>query len=231
MAVPAAAVADVVEACGRKGVGGLVVVSSHFAEDGAAGAALEREVARLAHSYGMRLVGPNCFGVLNTDPQVSMNATFAKDSPICGRLGFASQSGGLGIAILAEARKRGIGLSSFVSIGQQGGRQQQRPAVLVERGPRHERRPGVPGIVRQPAQVRPPGSAPRPVEADHRGQGGPHGGGRRAASSHTAALASSDEAVAAMCHQTGVIRVDTIEELFDVAQVLDSQPRRRTGCV
>ena len=105
------------EACGRKGVGGLVVVSSHFAEDGADGARLEKEVARLAHSLGMRMVGPNRFGVLNTDPAVSMNATFAKDTPTAGRLAFASQSGGLGIAILAEARKRGIGLSSFVSMG------------------------------------------------------------------------------------------------------------------
>jgi succinyl-CoA synthetase alpha subunit/GNAT superfamily N-acetyltransferase len=117
VAVPATAVRGVVEACGRKGVGGLVVVSSHFAEDGIAGAALEREAVQLAHSFGMRVVGPNCFGVLNTDPEISMNATFARDTPMSGRLGFASQSGGLGIAILAEAKKRGIGLSSFVSMG------------------------------------------------------------------------------------------------------------------
>jgi acetyl coenzyme A synthetase (ADP forming)-like protein len=227
IAVPAAAVPEVVEACGRKGVGGLVVVSSHFAEDGPAGAALEKEAARLAHSYGMRLVGPNCFGVLNTDPAVSMNATFAKDAPTCGRLGFASQSGGLGIAILAEARRRGIGLSSFVSMGNKADVSgndllswwSDDPATSVALlylesfgNPRKFAR-----LARQLGRH-------KPIIAVKAGRTAV---GRRAASSHTAALASSDEAVAALCSQTGVIRVDTIEELFDVAQVLDFQPLGR----
>ncbi len=224
VAVPAAAVPEVVEACGRKGVGGLVVVSSHFAEDGAAGAALEREVARLAHFYGMRLVGPNCFGVLNTDPAISLNATFAKDAPTSGRLGFASQSGGLGIAILAEAKRRGIGLSSFVSMGNKADVSgndllswwSEDPATSVALlylesfgNPRKFAR-----LARQLGRH-------KPIIAVKAGRTAV---GRRAASSHTAALASSDEAVAALCRQTGVIRVDTIEELFDVAQVLDFQP-------
>ncbi|HET9058497.1 MAG TPA: GNAT family N-acetyltransferase [Acidimicrobiales bacterium] len=224
VAVPAGAVPEVVEACGKKGVGGLVVVSSHFAEDGADGAALEKEVARLAHSFGMRLVGPNCFGVLNTDPTVSMNATFARDTPTAGGLGFASQSGGLGIAILAEAKKRGIGLSSFVSMGNKA--DVSGNDLLSWWAEDEATRAGLLylesfGNPRKFARLARELSRKKPVIAV---KGGRTAVGRRAASSHTAALASSDETVAALFRQTGVIRVDTIEELFDVAQVVDSQP-------
>ena len=224
VAVPAKAVPEVVEACGRKGLGGLVIVSSHFAEDGAAGAALEREAVRLAHSYGMRIVGPNCFGVLNTDPAVSMNATFATDTPASGRLGFASQSGGLGIAILAEAKKRGIGLSSFVSMGNKA--DVSGNDLLSWWG--EDEATGVAllylesfGDPRKFARLARQFGRSKPVVAVKAGRTAV---GRRAASSHTAALASSDEAVAALFQRTGVIRVDTIEELFDVAQVVGSQP-------
>jgi acetyl coenzyme A synthetase (ADP forming)-like protein len=224
IAVPASAVAEVVEACGRKGVGGLVVVSSHFAEEGAEGAARERALARLAHSYGLRMVGPNCFGILNTDPQVSMNATFAKDLPTAGSVGFASQSGGLGIAVLAEAKKRGIGLSNFVSMGNKA--DVSGNDLLAWWSEDASTRVGVlyleslgnPGKFARLAREL---SRSKPLVAVKAGRSAV---GRRAASSHTAALASSDEAVAALFHQTGVIRVETIEELFDVAQVLDTQP-------
>ena len=224
MAVPAHAVPEVVDQCGRKRVGGLVIVSSHFAEDGADGAALESEVSRRAHSYGMRVVGPNCFGVLNTDPAVSMNATFAKDTPTSGRLGFASQSGGLGIAILAEAKKRGIGLSSFVSMGNKADVSgndllswwSEDDATSV--GLLYLESFGNP---RRFARLARELSRSKPVIAVKSGRSAV---GRRAASSHTAALASSDDAVTALFHQTGVIRVDTIEELFDVAQVVGAQP-------
>ncbi|HTW10461.1 MAG TPA: GNAT family N-acetyltransferase [Acidimicrobiales bacterium] len=227
VAVPASSVADVVEACGRKGVGGLVVVSSHFAEDGADGAALEREVARLAHSYGMRMVGPNCFGVLNTDPGISMNATFAKDTPTAGGLGFASQSGGLGIAILAEAKRRGIGLSSFVSMGNKA--DVSGNDLLSWWSEDEATKVGLLylesfGNPRKFSRLARQLSRSKPVIAVKSGRTAV---GRRAASSHTAALASSDQAVAALFHQTGVIRVDTIEELFDVAQVVGSQPLGR----
>ncbi len=224
VAVPARAVPAVVEECGRKGVGGLVVVSSHFAEDGPQGVALEREAARLAHSYGMRMVGPNCFGVLNTDPAVSMNATFARDTPVPGSLGFASQSGGLGIAILAEARRRGIGLSSFVSMGNKA--DVSGNDLLSWWAEDDATRVGLLylesfGNPRKFARLARQLSRSKPLIAV---KGGRSAVGRRAASSHTAALASADEAVAALFHQTGVIRVDSIEELFDVAQIVASQP-------
>jgi len=224
VAVPAAVVPDVVKACGEKGVGSLVVVSSHFAEDGPAGAALEREVARLAHSYGMRVVGPNCFGVLNTNPEISLNATFAKDVPYAGNLSFASQSGGLGIAVLAEAKKRGTGLSSFVSLGNKADVSgndllswwSEDPATAV--GLLYLESFGNP---RKFARLASQLSRRKPVVAV---KGGRSAVGRRAASSHTAALASPSEVVKALFHQTGVIGVGTIEELFDVAQVVGSQP-------
>ncbi|HTT91372.1 MAG TPA: acetate--CoA ligase family protein, partial [Acidimicrobiales bacterium] len=224
VAVPARAVLGVVDECGRKGVGGLVIVSSHFAEDGAQGADLEREVARLAHSYGMRAVGPNCFGVLNTDPDISMNATFAKDTPPSGTLSFASQSGGLGIAILAEARKRGIGLSSFVSMGNKA--DVSGNDLLAWWAEDEATKVGLLyleslGNARKFARLARALSRSKPVIAVKSGRSAV---GRRAASSHTAALASSDDAVAALFQQTGVIRVDTIEELFDVAQIVDGQP-------
>ena len=227
VAVPARSVPEVVQECGRKGVGGLVIVSSHFAEDGAAGAALEREAARLAHSFGMRMVGPNCFGVLNTDPEISMNATFAKDTPTAGSLGFASQSGGLGIAILAEARKRGIGLSSFVSMGNKA--DVSGNDLLSWWAEDEATHCGLLylesfGNPRKFARLARQLGRSKPVIAVKSGRSAV---GKRAASSHTAALASSDEAVAALFRQTGVIRVDTIEELFDVAQVVEAQPLGR----
>jgi acyl-CoA synthetase (NDP forming) len=156
-----------------------------------------------------------------------MNATFAKDTPTAGRLGFASQSGGLGIAILAEAKKRGIGLSSFVSMGNKadvsgndllswwGEDDATGVALLYLESFGNPRK-----FARLARQL----SRSKPVVAVKSGRSAV---GRRAASSHTAALASSDEAVAALFRQTGVIRVDTIEELFDVAQVVASQPLGR----
>ena len=222
IAVPASAVADVVEECGKKGVCSLVIVSSHFAEDGAVD--LEREVTRLAHSYGMRVVGPNCFGVLNTDPEVSMNATFARDTPTAGSLGFASQSGGLGIALLAEAKRRGIGLSGFVSLGNKADVSGNDLLSLwsedsaTEVGLLYLESFGNP---RKFARLARELSREKPIIAV---KGGRSAVGRRAASSHTAALASPSEAVDALFHQTGVIGVATIEDMFDVAQVVGMQP-------
>jgi acetyl coenzyme A synthetase (ADP forming)-like protein len=224
VAVPAKQVADVVAECGRKGVRSLVVVSSHFAEDGPEGAAMEREVARLAHSYGMRMVGPNCFGVLNTAPGISMNATFAKQAPSAGHLGFASQSGGLGIAILAEATKRGVGLSNFVSMGNKADVSGNDLLAFWSVDPRTK--VGLLylesfGNPRKFARLARQLSREKPLVAI---KGGRSAVGGKAAASHTAALASPSEAVEALFLQTGVIGVATIEELFDVAQVVASQP-------
>jgi acetyl coenzyme A synthetase (ADP forming)-like protein len=224
IAVPAQAVLGVVGECGRKGVGALVVVSAGFAEVGAAGRADESAVTALAHEWGMRLVGPNCFGVLNTETGVSMNATFAPDQPIAGRVGFASQSGGLGIAILASARARGLGLSSFVSMGNQADVSGNDLLTWWEGD-------GITDVAllylesfgnpRQFSRLARRIGKRLPIVAVKAGRSR---AGVAAASSHTAAIASSDEAVGALFAHCGVVRVDTVEDLFDTAEVLTSQP-------
>ncbi|MDE3085783.1 MAG: GNAT family N-acetyltransferase [Acidobacteriota bacterium] len=222
--VPAPAVAEVVRDCGEHGVGALVVITAGFAEAGAEGDESQAEVTRLAHAYGMRLVGPNCFGVVDTDPAVQMNATFAATAPVPGPVGFASQSGGLGIAILAEASERGIGLSNFVSMGNKADVSgndviqwwEEDPATTV--GLLYLESFGNP---RRFGRIAQRVSRSMPLLAVKSGRSA---SGTRGARSHTAALASPEEAVDALFHRTGVIRVDTIEELFDTAEILAAQP-------
>jgi acetyl coenzyme A synthetase (ADP forming)-like protein len=224
IAVPADKVATVVHECGRKGVGALVVISAGFAETGTDGAQRQREITRLAHSYGMRIVGPNCFGVVNTEDSVSMNATFAPTSPLGGSLGFISQSGGLGIALLHEVTSRGIGLSSFVSTGNKADISgndlltwwEQDPATKVLLLYLESF-----GNPRKFSRIARTVSRSKPIIAVKSGRSV---AGSRGAASHTAALASSEDAVNALFRQTGVIRVDTIEELFDAAEVLAAGP-------
>ena len=224
IAVPEPAVAQAVEDCGDKGVSSLVIITAGFAERGSEGTDSQRALAALAHRHGMRMVGPNCFGVINTNPSVSMNATFAPETPIFGQVGFASQSGGLGIAILGEAATRDLGLSSFVSMGNkadvsgndllQWWEEDDATQVIMLYlesfgNPRKFSR-----IARRVGRS-------KPIIAVKSGRSQ---AGTRAASSHTAALASSDQAVDALFHQTGVVRVETIEELFDVGEILAHQP-------
>jgi len=224
IAVPAASVAEAVEACGRKGVGAVVVVSAGFAEVGPEGKAAQRAAVRLAHDHSMRMVGPNCFGVLNTAPAVSMNATFAADVPVAGRVGFGSQSGGLGIAILAEAKSRDLGLSSFVSLGNKADisgndlltwwEQDDDTDVILLYLESF-------GNARKFARLARRIGRTKPIVVVKSGRSR---AGRRAASSHTAALASPEQAVDALFHKAGVLRVDTVEELFDTAEALVHQP-------
>ncbi len=224
IAVPAPLVAGVIEDCGKKHVGGLVVISAGFAETGQNGVAAERTLVRRAHIHGMRLVGPNCMGVINTSPDVSMNATFAPDQPVRGRVGFSSQSGGLGIAILAEASERGIGISSFVSMGNKADisgndllayweDDQETDVILL-----YLESFGNPRVFSTLSRRI---SRKKPIIAVKAGR---TSAGSRGASSHTAALATPDVAVDALFKQAGVIRVDTLQELFDVAELLVNQP-------
>jgi acetyl coenzyme A synthetase (ADP forming)-like protein len=224
LAIPAGQCIEAVDACGRKGVRGLVVISSGFAEVGAEGAALQRELILRAHRGGMRVVGPNCFGVINTAPEVCLNATFASRSPIHGGLAFASQSGALGIAILEQSLTSGLGLSSFVSMGNKGdvssndllrywNQDGQTRAVLLYLESF--------GNPRAFARVAPVVSRTTPIVVVKSGRSS---AGTRAAASHTAALASPDTVVDALFRQAGVIRVDTLEELLDCGQLLASQP-------
>ncbi|MEA3296990.1 MAG: CoA-binding protein, partial [candidate division Zixibacteria bacterium] len=115
--VPKESVKDVVAQCGEKGVGGVVVISAGFSEVGPAGKKREQEVLQVVQEYGMRMIGPNCFGIVNTNPDINLNATFGKTFPMRGRIGFITQSGAMGEAIMNIARELGLGFSVVASIG------------------------------------------------------------------------------------------------------------------
>ncbi len=115
--VPAATVPEVIAQCAARKVSGIVMITAGFAETGGDGAAVERELVRLAHRHGMRMIGPNCMGVINTAPSVGMNGTFAPVAPLPGRVALCSQSGAIGIAALERSSRLGLGISSFVSVG------------------------------------------------------------------------------------------------------------------
>src|SRR5882672_4387871 len=222
--IPAEHVIEAATSCGEKGVKALIVISAGFKETGDEGLKLERALVEIARQYGMRLVGPNCLGVMNTDAGVSMNATFAPVSPPPGRVAFSSQSGALGLAILDYARRLNLGISQFVSVGNKA---EVSGNDLIEYW---ERDPGTDLILlylesfgnpRKFTQLARRVARKKPIIAVKSGR---TAGGSRAATSHTGALAGSDAAVNALFRQSGVIRTDTIEELFDTALLLASQP-------
>jgi acetyl coenzyme A synthetase (ADP forming)-like protein len=222
--VPAALVPEVVDQCARKGVHGLVIITAGFAEVGADGTGVQREIVATARRNGMRIVGPNCLGVVNTAPDVRMNATFAPAPPVPGAVGFLSQSGGLGIELMARAGALGIGISEFVSVGNKADVSGNDLLQHWETDPHTQvilfylESFGNP---RKFARLARRVARHKPIVAVKSGR---TLAGSRAASSHTAALASPDVAVDALFRQTGVIRVDTLEELLGTAQVLSSQP-------
>ncbi len=228
VAVPAAQVVDVARDCGAAGVRALLVISAGFAEVGAEGAARQYELLEVCRETGMRVVGPNCQGVLNTAPDVRLDATFAAGAPPEGRVGFLSQGGGLGLAIVAAAGRLGVGLSSFVSVGNKADVSGNDLLQYWEHDPHTD----VVGLYlesfgnpRRFARVARRVSAAKPVVAVKSGRSA---AGARGASSHTGALVSaSDVTVDALFRQAGVIRTDTVHELLDVASLLSAQPPPR----
>jgi acetate---CoA ligase (ADP-forming) len=222
--VPKQHVVEVARACGERGVKGLVVISAGFREIGGSGAERERELMEVVHRYGMRLVGPNCMGVLNSSPDVSMNATFAPTMPPSGRVSFMSQSGAMGVTILDYAKEYGIGVSQFVSVG-------NKPDVsgndLIEYWADDDRT----GVILMYVEnfgnpqhftmLAREITRKKPIIVVKSGRSS---AGARAASSHTGALAGGDVAIDALFTQSGVIRVDTVEELFDLAMAFSHQP-------
>ncbi len=221
--VPAARVVAVAEECGRKGVRALLVISSGFAETSLEGARRQQELLAVARRYGMRVVGPNCMGLLNTDPAVRLNATFASSMPGHGRLGFSSQSGALGIAVMDRAAELGLGLSTFISVGNKADISGNDLLQYWEQDPDTDvvllylESFGNP---RKFARIARRVARSKPIVAVKSGRSK---SGARAAASHTASLVAQDVAVDALFHQAGVIRTDTLEELFDVANLLAHQ--------
>jgi len=225
IAVPAAAVVQVARECGAAGVSALVVLSAGFAEVGPRGRDLQAELLDVCRASGMRLIGPNCLGVLNTAEDVGLNATFAPVAPPPGGVAFASQSGAFGIAAIAEAARRGLGLSSFVSTGNKADlsgndllRYWENDAATDVIGLYLESF----GNPRRFGQIARRVAARKPVIAVKSGRSA---AGARAAMSHTGALlAASDSTVDALFRHAGVIRTGTVGELFDVAALLAGQP-------
>ena len=223
--VPAGGVLDVATQCQRKGVRSLVVISAGFGETGPEGRDRERKLLAVCRESGMRLIGPNCMGVLNTAEEVSLNATFSPVFPPTGNVGFLSQSGALGLAVIDHARALGLGLSSFVSVGNKADvsgndliqyweADEDTDLILLYLesfgNPRSFSR-----IARRVGRS-------KPIVAVKSGRSS---AGARATSSHTGALlAASDVTVDALFRQTGVIRVDTLSEMFDVSALLATQP-------
>jgi acetate---CoA ligase (ADP-forming) len=226
--VPAAQVIDVANDCAAAGVGALVVLSAGFSEVGEAGDRRQRELVAVCRSAGMRLVGPNCLGVINTDPGVSLNASFAPGAPPPGRVGFASQSGAFGIAALDLARTHGIGLSSFVSAGDKADLSGNDFLQYWEVDERTDVIALYLESFGNPAKfgrIARRITALKPVIVVKSGRSA---AGQRAASSHTGALlAAADTTVDALFRHAGVIRTDTVGEMFDVAAVLSRQPLPR----
>ena len=222
--VPSKSVPSVVEECARTGVKGLVVISAGFKETDEKGAAEEKKLVRIIREHGMRMVGPNCMGVINADPDVRLDATFAPTIPKRGNVGFVSQSGALGVTILEYANKLNLGVSMFISVGNKADISgndlleywKDDPSVDVILmylesfgNPRK--------FIRLAREV----SQEKPIIVVKSGR---TASGARAASSHTGALAQTDLAFDALFRQCGVIRADTIEEMFDISMAIANQP-------
>ena len=226
VAVPADSVNDVVLDCAAKGVHGLVVISAGFAEEGPEGRQRQRTLLGLSRSYGLRLIGPNCLGFINTAPDLQLNASLSPSMPPQGRVGFFCQSGALGTAILESVSRRGLGLSTFVSAGNRADvsgndllqywqEDDSTEVILLYLesigNPRKFSR-----IARRVSRTKPIVA----VKSGRSTQGVPVG--------HTVKRTSAPQsAVDAMFRQAGVIQVDTLDEMFDVAQLLAHQPLPR----
>ena len=225
IAVPRDSVSSVIDECAAKGIRACVIITAGFAEVGSEGAALQQQLVMKVRQYGMRMIGPNCFGLLNTDPAIRLNATFASAAfPPAGRMAMASQSGALGLAILAAARRLHLGVSSFVSLGNKADVSTNDLLQYWEDDPATDiillylESFGNP---RRFARIARRVARRKPIVAIKSGRSL---AGHRAASSHTSALALSEVAVESLFQQSGVIRADTLSELFALAQGLAHQP-------
>jgi acetate---CoA ligase (ADP-forming) len=224
IAVPAAVVDDAVDDCIKAGVAAIVLITAGFGETGDEGRRREAALRDKVRRAGIRMIGPNCLGVVATDPQIRLNASFAPAMPLTGPVAFASQSGALGLAVLEATDRLGVGISSFVSTGNAA---DVSFADLLEYW---ETDPRTSVILiyaesfadpRQFAAVARRVSRTKPIVVLKSGRSP---AGARAASSHTGALAQQDALVDAMLRDAGVLRANTLEELFATAALLAYQP-------
>ena len=229
--VPAEHVLGAVDDCIRKNVRAICVISAGFSECDAEGRAREAELLDKVRRAGVRLIGPNCMGLLNTDPAVRLNATFSPVYPPRGKVAMSTQSGALGLAILDYARRLDIGISSFVSVGNKADvsgndliqywAEDPNTSVILLYLESFGNPKKFAEIARRVGRT-------KPIVAVKAGRSA---AGSRAAASHTGALASNDVVVDALFRQAGVIRTGRLEEMFDVAALLSHQPVPRGGRV
>ena len=223
--VPAHFVPETIEECGSKGVKGAVIISAGFKEIGQKGAQLEKRVKELARKYNISLIGPNCFGIINTDHRVRLNATFGRAMPEQGNITFITQSGAVGVTALEYAEAEGIGLSKFVSIGNKADinendlleylkEDEQTRVILLYLEDLVEPQK----FLETARSITESGKPILAIKAGRTVEGA------KAASSHTGALAGSDEAYDAFFHQCGIIRVENVDELFEYAKAFSGQP-------
>ena len=224
-------VAGVLEECGKKKVKGVVIITAGFKEVDENGAKMEQELKDIAKKYGIQVIGPNCLGVMNLDPKTMMNSTFLKVTPKSGKIALVSQSGAICAALVEDASAQGIGFSAVVSMGNKAAmsevdvlqmlanHKQTRVIVmyLEDMGDGQKFLKVCKHITKQlkkPVLVLKSGRSPE---------------GAKAAMSHTGALMGSDEIYDALLKQSGAIRVDTMEELFDYATAFSKQPLPSKG--
>ena len=222
VAVPPKGVMEVLEQCGDKGIDSAVIITAGFKETGPEGALIEERIAQRAAELGIRIIGPNCLGIIDTAS--SLNASFAAGMPLPGHIGFFSQSGALCVAILDWALGENVGFSRFISLGNKAdmtetemilslGRDENTRVILgylesIEDGPHFME------AARKVSQT-------KPILVI---KSGTTSAGAKAASSHTGALAGSDHAYSAAFKQSGIIRVDSMQSLFESAMAFATQP-------
>jgi acetyltransferase len=236
--LPAPLVNRTLEDLGKRGTKNAIVISAGFKEVGGDGIALEEELKSIAAKHGIRVLGPNCLGAINTDPDVMMNASFARVMPRPGHLALMSQSGALCTAILEYARVHAIGFSKFISFGNKADVTEIDLLAGLAADPLTnvilmylEDLSDGQAFLKLAQQVTHNAERPKPILAIKTGRS-PEGAA--AAASHTGSLAGSDEVYDAIMEQGGVLRVETIEELFHYATVFETQPLmkgRRIGIV
>ncbi|MCM8775703.1 MAG: acetate--CoA ligase [Candidatus Omnitrophica bacterium] len=226
--VPSASAVEVLESCGEKGVKAVIIISAGFREVGEEGAKRENQVREISRRYNMPVLGPNCLGLINTDPIISMNASFSRTMPRPGNIAFLSQSGALCTAILDYAKAENIGFSKFISFGNKADINEldllsylkddsKTDLIMMYVEDLVDGR----GFIQLAREIT--GDAPRPkpilvIKAGRTAQGA------KAAQSHTGSMMGSDEIYDATFAQSGVIRVNSVEEIFDLAVAFANQP-------
>jgi acetyltransferase len=226
--IPGAAVPAELEACAKKGARAAIVISAGFREIGGEGVNLEREIKRISDDYGIAVLGPNCLGLLNNDPNLALNASFAGTIPKNGNIAFISQSGALGCALLDYAQGTNVGFSKFVSLGNKVDVSEVEVLQYLKNDPNTdviimylEDIGKGQEFIEVAREITGDIAKPKPILVVKSGRTAQ---GAKAASSHTGSLMGADEVYDAVFAQSGVMRMDSAEEMFDLAIVFANQP-------